>query len=399
MEIFWYEIKRKNNDLIWGLTKRGFNFIWTSLNSCWEVVFSLDTYYEIQNYIAEAQAYKTKIVNWIWNNWIYFENEKWEIFEDKILENKIINTFSDNTFKMFKEKYFTHHFCSGDIYLYPKQNLLWEVTAQVVDSRTIRKNIDKFWNIIDYKQIIRWVSKEIPKDSLYNSIVRFNVNNPYYWDSLYSWILYDAMADKETSRRNFYFFKNSALPNVIFMLDPDITNKDEIKLAEESIKNKYQWTENSSKFMVSNWIRDAKVLDLSNKDLDLIQMREFFIKKMWILYQIDPRIIWYIQNAWADRSISSIRKEAKETLVNLANQLEADINNFYKQFVDKKFPYIIRLDSETFEDRWEIEENQRKDVILWLQTINEIRLERWLEEYKQDWANNPILQSNLLINL
>jgi hypothetical protein len=48
------------------------------------------------------------------------------------------------------------------------------------------------------------------------------------------------MADRETSRRNFYFFKNSALPNVIFMLDPDITNKDEIKLAEESIKNKYQ---------------------------------------------------------------------------------------------------------------------------------------------------------------
>jgi hypothetical protein len=128
-------------------------------------------------------------------------------------------------------------------------------------------------------------------------------------------------------------------------------------------------------------------------------MREFFIKKMWILYQIDPRIIWYTQNAWADRSIASIRKEAKETLVNLSNQLEADMNRFYKQFIDKKFPYIIRLDSETFDDRLEIEENQRKDIVLGLQTINEIRLERWLEEYKQDWANKPILQSNLLINL
>jgi len=40
------------------------------------------------------------------------------------------------------------------------------------------------------------------------------------------------------------------------------------------------------------------------------------------------------------------------------------MNNFYKQFVDKKFPYNIRLDSETFEDRAEIEENQRKDIEL-----------------------------------
>jgi hypothetical protein len=52
------------------------------------------------------------------------------------------------------------------------------------------------------------------------------------------------------------------------------------------------------------------------------------------------------------------------------------MNRFYKQFVDKKFPYIIRLDSETFDDRLEIEENQRKDIVLGLQTINEIRLER-----------------------
>jgi hypothetical protein len=51
-------------------------------------------------------------------------------------------------------------------------------------------------------------------------------------------------------------------------------------------------------------------------------------------------------------------------LTQFANQLEIDMNNFYKQFIDKKFPYIIRLDSETFEDRTEIEENQRKDIEL-----------------------------------
>lgn len=402
MQIFWFEISKAKDiqkNIISDMNSRGFSFIWTSLNSCWEVVFSLNTFYEIQNYTTEAQAYKNKIMNWVWNNGIYLQDDNWKIIENSKLQEKILNVFSDNTFLMFKDRYFTHHFCSWDIYLYPKTNLLWEIKAQVVDSRTIRKDIDKVWNIKWYKQTVKWVVKEIPADTLYNSIVRYNSDNPFYWSSLYESILYDAMAERETARRNFYFFKNSALPNVIFMLDPEVSGKDQIKLAEESIKAKYQWTENSSKFMVSNAIKDAKVLDMSNKDLDLIQMREFFIKKMWMVYQIDPRIIGYTQNAWADRSISSIRKEAKETLQTLANQMEYDMNQFYKTFVDRKFWLTIKLNSETFDDRVEIEDMQRKDVVLWLVTVNEIRRERWQAEYKEEWANKPILQSNLLTNI
>ncbi len=404
MHIFWFDIQKKSqwidkkaDNVISSLSSRWFNFIWTSLNGCWEVVFSLNTFYEIQSYSTEAQAYKNKIVNWVWNKWIYLETEKWEIIEDKAIITKIIDTFSSGTFKLFKEQYYTHHFCSWDIYLFPQKNLLWEIKAQVVDSRTIRKDIDSNWNVVKYKQIIKWVSKEISSENIYNSIVRYNSDNPYYWSSLYESILFDAMAEKEASRRNFYFFKNNAMPNVIFMLDPEIKDKKEIKLAEEQINQKYKWTENSSKFMVSNWIKDAKVLDMSNKDLDLIQLREFFIKKMWMIYQIDPRIIWYIQNAWADRSISSIRKEAKETLIAFSNQLEVDMNNFYKTFINKKFKYIIRLNSETFDDRSEIEDFQRKDVELWLQTIEMVWQERWYDTSSlPDQAKKPLIKSNLI---
>jgi hypothetical protein len=47
------------------------------------------------------------------------------------------------------------------------------------------------------------------------------------------------MAEKETSRRNYYFFKNNAMPNVIFMLDPEIKGN-ELKLADEMISKKYK---------------------------------------------------------------------------------------------------------------------------------------------------------------
>lgn len=402
MKFLWFDINisrkahKKDDSFVNSMTSGGFSYIWNTLNACWEIEFSLNTFYEIQNYITEAQAYKNKIVNWVGNNWMYIIDSNNKIIKnDKLLSN-IIDTFSDPTFKLFKERYFTHHFCSWDIYLYRKTNMLNDITAQVVDSRTIKKKIDNKWNIISYEQ--RWINgkvNNISVEDMYNSIVRFNSDNPFYWASLYQGILYDAMADKETSRRNFYFFKNNAVPNIIFMLNPEFTNKEEIKLFEEDIKKKYQWAENSSKFMLSNAITDAKVLDINNKDLDLIQMREFFIKKMAIVFQIDPRIIGYITESWADRSITSIRAEAKETLNVLSNQLETDMNKFYKEFVDKKFQYKIKLDSETFEDVNEISENQRKDVVLWLVTVNEIRRERWLDEYKEEWSKKPILQSNL----
>jgi len=403
MDIFWFEIKKKTQKIEWldtnvisNLSSRGFNFIWTSLNACWDVVFSLNTFYEIQNYSTEAQAYKTKIVSWVWTNWIYLEDSNWKIIEDTVTLNKVLNVFSDNTFKLFKEKYFTHHFCSGDIYIFPQTNVLWEIKAQVVDSRTIRKNVDNLWNILKYTQTTRWVSKEIQADNMYNSIVRYNSDNPSYWASLYESILYDAMAEKETSRRNYYFFKNNAMPNVIFMLDPEIKGT-EVKVADDMINQKFKGTENSFKHIVSNWIKDAKVLDMSNKDLDLIQLREFFIKKMWMVYQIDPRIIGYIQSSWADRSITSIRKEAKETLTQFANQLEIDMNNFYKKFVDKKFKFVIKLDSESFDDRDTIEENQRKDIELWLQTVEMVWNERWYDTAKlPDQAKKPLIKNNII---
>jgi hypothetical protein len=53
-----------------------------------------------------------------------------------------------------------------------------------------------------------------------------------------------------------------------------------------------------------------------------------------------------------------------ETLNILSLDFENDLNYFYKNYVDKKFPFKIRVDSETFTDRETIEEGQRKDVEL-----------------------------------
>jgi len=376
------------------MSNNGYSFIWQNLNDCWKVVISLNTYYEIQEYNTEAQAYKNKIVNWIGKDWIYLQKENWEVLEDLKTTQKVQDIFSIPTFRLFKEQYFTHNFCSGDIYLYPQRNYLDEIQVQVVDSRIMEKEIDKKWNITAYKQRSKWGVTAISPDRIYNSIVRFNARSPYYGESLYKSIIYDAMSEKESARRSFYFFKNNAMPNVLFMLDPEIDKKN-FQEIEQRINDKYKWIENSSKPMISGAIQDAKVLHVNNKDLDLINLREFLIKKMGIVFQIDPRLIWFINDAWAYNAIVEIRKEAKETLSYLSQQLEEDMNNFYRKFIDTKATFRIKIKTESFDDKTEIAKNQRNDLVLWLKTLNEIRTERGLENYKEDFANKPILQTNL----
>jgi len=374
---------------------QNFTVIWQELQQyCWEFVITKDTYYTIQERSWEAQAYKEKIINWVGKNWMYLEKD-WSVYDNPEELNKINNIFKDNTWQSFKDKYYTSNFCSWDIYIYPKTNALWEITSQVIDSRTIRKNVDKYWNITWYTQVVWQAMKQIPVDWLYNSITRFDPNNPSYWKSLYKSIVYDSLSDKESSQRQFYFFKNNAVPNAVFMLDPKVTDPEIIKSIKDDLKNKYGWSANAHKSIVSSWITDVKLLELSNKDLDLLNLRKFVIQKMGILFQIDPRLIWFMQDSWADRSIWSIRKEAGETIYNLSRILEEDTNNFYKMFINPNADFVIKLDNESFEDRNVIEENQRKDVSLWLLTINEIRKERWLDEYADDQANKPILWSNL----
>jgi len=304
-------------------------------------------------------------------------------------------TFKNPTLKLLKEQYFVHYFCSGDLYFYPQKNTLDEVKAQIIDSRTMQKYVDKLGNINGYKQTIKGVPRDIPEDKIYNSIVRFNANNPVYWASVYESILYDAMSEKETARKTFYFFKNDAVPNVIFMLNPEV-DSDQVKDIQTIIDNKYKGTSNTNKSMVSNAITGAQVLDMNNKDLDLINLREFFIQKMGITFQIDPRLIGFVKDVWSYASIKEIRAEASETLQTLSNDFENDINEFYLKFVDKNFQYRIKVNSETFGDIEAVREGQRKDVELWLRTIHQIWEERGQDtDLLPEEAKKPLIRSNL----
>lgn len=373
-----------------------YEVVGTTFANCDSFVIDKNTYYTIQEQSTEALAFKEKIIYWIGKNWIYLERD-WEVLDDEILLNEIKDIFKDDTWHLFKDKYFTNDFCSWDIYLYPKKMLSWNIRCQVLDSRTMEKRVDEYGNVVKYVQRSWTKFKEISADNLYNSIIRYDPQNPAYWKSLYKGIVYDAMSDFESSKRQFYFFKNNAVPWALIMLDQNITDIEMIKRVEQSIKEKYQWSDNAHKIMIAGWVKDVKLLEFTNKDLDLLWLRNFLVRKRGVVFRMDPRIIWFMSDSGADRSITSIRTEAKETLDNMSDILEEDMNNFYRKFFNKQADFIIRLDSESFEDREKIEENQRRDIEKWIITINEIRDERGLDNFDNENADKPLIGSSMTL--
>ena len=71
--------------------------------------------------------------------------------------------------------------------------------------------------------------------------------------------------------------------------------------------------------------------------------------------------------------MNEIAKHSMEAISTYQNDLEQDMNNAYRQFIDEDFPYIIRLDGDSITDRDKIHECQRNDIELGILTVKEVR--------------------------
>jgi len=363
-----------------------YSYVWNNMSACWDIVIWSDTFYGIQRENNEALAYKNKIVAMVWQNWIYTRDNKWEeIFDWKEID-EIKEVFSFPTFKRFKEKFFIQKFCSWELTIYPAQTALWWIKAQILDSRTIRKELDNVWNITYISQ--NMINKERTLKDVYHNILMEDPNAPQYWLSIYNWVVMDALSDIETSKRQLYFFKNDSRPNMFVMLDwEQFQTQDQMDNAIEMLHDKYSWSWNNHKAMVAPFIKDIKVLELSNKDLDLLNLRKFAIQKLWIAFQIDPRLIWF-KEWWSGNNAEYVQvaREASEVIRTYAWELEENMTSFYRQFVNKNFLWQIKLKSDSFDDKITILQMCLDSVKEWIINRVEARQKIWLSIDDSLWV-------------
>lgn len=385
------------------------SFIGNNLLSCGSLIINNNDKYRFLKTNSDVRRSNDYISKKIWLRWLVLQDSSWEELskQDFPEEYKYLNNlFSDWTFLKWKRQLITNTNISWENYFQPVEWIInWgKITKfETIDTRAILKNFNANWSLNSFSVIPLWFwdSKMVTTDEIWYFIYEDDPVNPWYWFWIIDWIIFDILADREAWRTNYYTFENNWIPWAIFTLDESITKREDVARAAEDLKNKFQWSSNTNKIAASPYIKDVKVLNISNKDLEYIGWRKFSSEKIASAFWLHKKLLGYEWEHWSYSEITEIRKEVYETTIKwFESYVENIMNSLVEKFSNKLeidlSKYTIKLKSENFEDIMAIENAQREDYKLWLKTANQILTERWLPETEDvDYWNSRYIANNL----
>ena len=329
--------------------KRWYNFVSSSFSNVWKVSFWYDTMYEIQKLNPQAQSAKDLIIKMIGKRWVLFSKN--DILEKDVKWAKIIKKLftdpSTGSWKNFKDKYYTNYFGSWMATAFYAKMGDWSTRIQMLDSRYIDKELDAYWNI----KKISYNMDELVLSRTKSQIIKYDPDKIGYWMSIYTPIVYDALSDREASKRNYMFFKNGAVPNVLLRMADDIENEDEINSAIDQFEKKYMGTDNSHGVFALWWVQEVKTLDISNKDIELLELKKFSVKVFGMIFHFDPRFLSFRDGENGSHSeYAQLAIQSDKSMQSYADVLEEFMLSIVKD-IHPDFPYDeIVLVNDTFLD-------------------------------------------------
>ena len=213
---------------------------------------------------------------------------------------------------------------------------------------------------------------------------------------LLEWIIRDALSDLESSKRNYYFFENDATPGGMLLLNDDMW-VEEMKIAKDLFEEQYKGSKNAHKTMVVWGAKDYKTISMTHKDMEFISQRKLTTDKVSSAFWVPKSILWYVENVNYSNGKEQKLEFVDGTVRPYERFYEYIINSLLQKFDNKTDYGTVKCDGETLDDRELIEKAQREDLQLGIQTLNEIRKERWLEEYDDDNADKPLMRQWIML--
>lgn len=158
-----------------------------------------------------------------------------------------------------------------------------------LDNRKVRLNQNKEGIFeLEYKQ------KKIPEYS--KTLKKPSLNREGYGDCLFSGAIDDALVDKYTKLTAQYKYMNNADPDVIYQLEKDkLLTEEQKKKLERTFKEKYSGLENKGKPLITDLIRDVKVIDTMEAVIKSIDIRLHSNKNIGMMLGIDLRGLGWLR--------------------------------------------------------------------------------------------------------
>lgn len=342
-------------------------------------------------YKKSSNVYRVinEISQTVGKGWFDLLDSNGEQVEDRnVME--ILNYYQ--SFDKFKTRIVRDINVTGNAFILKLKNVNWQlIWLQVLDPRTIRILADPYGEVVKYFQAVQASYQEFEPDEIVHFYDELDPDNEIFGMSPMEWIIIDVMADTESGLSNYYFFKNSAIPSQLFVLEPWMT-KEQIKSITAQLKQNFSWGQNKHKNWAIVWVKDIKQLQPSLKDMEFETLRKFNIEKVCAAYWVPKIILWYTDSVnysnaevqyqrFIENTIRPREKKIEELVTNIIREINP---NLRIEFVDD---HIDDLDK-----RLTVIEKQ---ISLWLMTPNEARKELWYETFSIPEADQPLISKNL----
>lgn len=407
-----YKIEPVNTQksILGDMSSMGFSFLGNSLSSCGKVVIDLNTMYKIWSTNKMAWAYIDKIANMVGRYGFDVIDENWEKMEmkktspnSKILRqatNFLKVGMADNkSYELFRWMVFNQIFCSGECTLTANAlNPLFKADlngwyVKILDTRGIRKTADDYGDIEFYEYVTRKGREKFLPEQVLNYIAFPNTDNPIYGISKFNRIYMEAITNFEANSRQMYFFKNNAVPNLMVMVDQEkVADKKAIDALKAMRDKKFTWSENASKPLITDIVKDIKQLDVSNVEMDFISLRKENDKDFAVIFLMDTRLIGLSKETGSFWEIESTTiRQGNDQIDAYGSMLSEIITLAYKKFIDDKFPYSFKCKNAYFTDDLKEREMWLKEVDGWVRTQNQYIVDilgweasdqEWMDEFK-----------------
>lgn len=358
----------------------------------------INTYYQLYEFNWDIRQSVQKIANWVARNGIYLQDNQRKTIENNIITDEVFDLFKAPTFLKWKKDLYRNYLLSWELYVIPIKNQSWlTIWFDILDSRLVRKTVDPYWFITSFTVSNQSMTKIFQPNELAFFKREDSVNSQVDWMWILNWCVYDALSDFESMKTNYSFYQNSAIPSAMLLLD-EWLSPEEMQNAKDQFEAQFRWSNNQHKTLIAGWVKEIKTISLTPRDMEFINQRHLTTEKISAVFWVPKTILWYTENV----NYSNWSNQRKEFIEWTLRPLEADFEHICNRLLEMFRPDLfkklrIKADGEQLEESQERQDWLRKDVQSWIITINEARIERWMEALNDENADKLLVSKNMIL--
>lgn len=306
---------------------------------------------------------------------------------------KILNR--NKTFRRFKSELIQTVMVTGNSYVHIEKGSGTQkpIGVNFVDPRTISVVTDKYGNVLRWVQKVKGKTQDFKADEIAHLYTQRDPNSPVFGLSPMEPIFWEIRTDQSAMVSNYIFFENDAVPAAQYILDEDLSDKEQ-KRAIEQLREQIKGADKRHKSVAIKGIKDIKQLSVSAKDMEFHVLRRFTTEKVCAAYGVPKSILNYTEAVNRSTAEEQTKKFWQGTILPLEETLAEFINTDLLPKLGIK-NIKIEFNPKTFENQQWNEASTRADQAQGLLTINEVREARGYEPFdatkEGEWVDRPIL--------